>query len=164
MKVKGLTVFLLSIAVLLMAVPAGSAKPADRDRDGIRDRHERYLGTNPNHYTKSRHYVNRVVRYTRSTGRLIFYRAKGRPVYTHVDEESTIYCDDEYYWLDDDSSDDSNNPGDSFDEGSDENFDENEFEGSAPCSDDVVSRGMKIDEAKISYYGGRFYIDMLHLR
>lgn len=159
MKVKGLTGLILAIALLLVAAPTVIAKPVDRDRDGIRDKHERYLGTSPKHFTKARHYVNRVVRYKQSSGKLIFYRAKGRPVYAVVDEESTIFCTDEYYWLDEDDFEDSDGSGDEFDD----DLDENESDGSAPCLDSAIRSGDTIDEAKLSYYNGKFFIDTLHL-
>ncbi len=167
MNVKGLTGLILTIAIFLIAAPTAVAKPADRDRDGIRDRHERSLGTSPKHFTKARNYVNRVVSYKRSSGKLIFYRAKGQPVYAVVDEESVVFCTDEYYWLDEDDFEDSNGTDDEFDDNFDDEFgdglDEDEPDGSAPCLDSAIRRGDKIDEAKLSYYHGNFFIDSLHL-
>lgn len=172
MKVKGLTTLVFAFTFFLIATSAAFAKPADRDSDGIRDRHERYLGTSVTKYTKPSRYVNRVVRYAHSNGKLIFYRAKGRPVYALVDQESVIFCNNESYWLGDDDFDDDSeldddlgdDQGGELDGDPDSEVFEDETGESAPCSDGAIGSGIQIEEAKLSYFNGRFFIDTIYLR
>ena len=157
MKVRETTALVVFVSLLLM-LPAAASAARDTDHDGISDRHERLLGTSTKSYTKARHYVNRVIHYRQSSGRLTFYRGKNKPVITRVDDESTIYCGDEYYWLNDEFDDE-----DEFDDDFDEDFDDG-FAGSAPCMDSAIKIGERIDEIQLTYVRGRFYVDTLHLR
>lgn len=160
---------LLSVALAVAGVAGtASAKPRDRDKDGIGDRHERLLGTNPNHYTKAKNYVNKVVKYNHITGKLLFYRAKARRVSALVDEETAIYCTDEYYWMDDqfpdDENPDENDTGDIEDGDNEENEEPDWLDEAEPCSDGAIKQREKIDEAKLSYYNGHFFFDSLLLK
>lgn len=175
MKLRACIIFVATASLLLAAASATAAK-SDSDRDGLSNRDERALGTNPNSYTAYSKYARRVIRYTERTGALVVYVKKGRRLTARVNKDTQVYCDDESYFVDDgDKSEDDEDLEQSFGmsggpDDEDELDDEDEFDDeeddyfdTAPCTTEVLRRGLKLEIVKYSSSRGRNYYDELEV-